>query len=248
MRCKNCDTPIEASFCPNCGQKNVDLERPLFTLLGEIIRETFEIDGRASRTLITLFRHPGVLTSEFLAGHRKRYSPPFRLYLVISILFFIVAAYVAGSGILLNEGQTLEADASEQARFVSDDLPKLMFLLLPVFALLLKATFPKRFYFDHLIHALHLHCASYVVLALLLPLEEVANRYWPVAVIQFALFFYMLAYVAISIRHVYDASRLATALKTLGIFLGYMIVVAGLFETASYFALMGSEKLPFLTD
>ncbi len=110
-------------------------------------------------------------TSEFLAGRRKLYSPPFRLYLVISLVFFVIAAWVAGQGILLNDGQTMEANAAGQERFFSDQVPRLMFVLLPVFALILKTAFRQRPYFHHLIHALHLHSAAYVVLAFMLPLE-----------------------------------------------------------------------------
>ena len=34
---------------------------------------------------------PGHLTREFLAGRRARYLPPVRLYLVLSVVFFLVA-------------------------------------------------------------------------------------------------------------------------------------------------------------
>lgn len=34
---------------------------------------------------------PGSLTKEFLEGRRARYLPPFRLYLVLSVVFFVIA-------------------------------------------------------------------------------------------------------------------------------------------------------------
>ena len=37
---------------------------------------------------------PGRLTAEFLAGRRARYLPPLRLYLVVSVAFFLVASAV----------------------------------------------------------------------------------------------------------------------------------------------------------
>lgn len=247
-RCKNCDSPLAANFCPQCGQKNIDLERPLPELIAEAVREAFDVDGRAIRTLWTLMRRPGVLTSEFLAGRRKLYSPPFRLYLVISLLFFVVAAWVAGRGLLLIEGQTLEADAVGQARLFSDYVPRLMFILLPAFALLLKAAFWQRLYFDHLIHSLHLHSAAYIVIALMLPLEQPVTLLGPATVIQFVLFIYLFASFVISLRHVYRASWLVAAGKAVAILLGYMGLVAGSLEAASYFMLPDSAALPFLTD
>ena len=98
--CRNCDTTLEAGFrfCPRCGQKNVDLERPFSELLGEAVREIFDVDGRAVRTFWTLLRRPGLLTSEFVAGRRRHFMSPVRLYLLISVLFFVLAAWVAGRG------------------------------------------------------------------------------------------------------------------------------------------------------
>ena len=72
MFCKNCDTPLEARYCPHCGQRNIELDRPLLELLGEALRENLDVEGRVARTLWTLIRRPGVLTSEFLAGRRWR--------------------------------------------------------------------------------------------------------------------------------------------------------------------------------
>ena len=171
-RCRNCDTALEGQFCPACGQKDIDLERPFFELFSEAIREAIDLDGRAWRTLRTLFLRPGRLTEEFLAGRRQAYTSPLRLYLFISVAFFILLAWVASRGLLLEQGQTVEGDAAEQARFMSDLMPRLMFVLLPVFALLLKAAFHRRLYFDHLIHSVHLHCAAFIILAVMLPVEK----------------------------------------------------------------------------
>jgi hypothetical protein len=248
--CRNCSTPLqpETGYCPRCGQKIIELDRPLSELLREVARETIDIDGRAMRTLWTLMRRPGVLTSEYLAGRRKLYSPPVRLYLVISVLFFLLTAWVAEKGILLDQGQTLEVDAAGQAHLFSDYVPKLMFVLLPVFALLLKVAFRQRLYFHHLIHSLHLHSAAYLVLALMLPLEDIASRYWLAMVLQLGLFIYLLTSFVISLRHVYRVGWLMATGKAIGVLLGYMVLVAGSFEAASYFATPELGGLPFLTD
>ncbi|MGH8275723.1 MAG: DUF3667 domain-containing protein [Steroidobacteraceae bacterium] len=49
-------------------------------------------DSRLWRTLAALLARPGFLTREFLAGRRASYLPPVRLYLVLSVVFFIVAS------------------------------------------------------------------------------------------------------------------------------------------------------------
>jgi hypothetical protein len=132
-QCRNCETPFEGVFCPNCGQKDVNLERALGDLVGEVLRETLDVDGRAWRTVRTLFLSPGALTKEYLLGRRRSYSPPLRLYLVISVSFFVLMAWLASRGVLLDAGQTRQLDAATQAQFLSTDLPKLMFVLLPIF-------------------------------------------------------------------------------------------------------------------
>ena len=69
-QCRNCQTTFEGNFCPSCGQKDVDLERALGELVGEVLRETLDVDGRAWRTIRTLFLRPGELTSEYLLGRK----------------------------------------------------------------------------------------------------------------------------------------------------------------------------------
>ena len=154
--CRNCQSSLDGEYCSVCGQRNLDLEKPIWTLVGAVIREAFEIDGRAATTVRALFEKPGLLTAEYLAGRRASYSPPLRLYLVFSIVFFVLVTWFATSGILREPGADPGLDAAIQARFLSDDLPKLMFVLLPVFALLMKGAYWKRLYFDHLIFSLHL--------------------------------------------------------------------------------------------
>jgi len=246
--CKNCDTPLEARYCPQCGQRDIELDRPLAELLREALGEALDVDGRAARTVWTLIRRPGLLTSEYLAGRRRRYSPPFRLYLIISLLFFVLTAWIAGQGILLDEGQTLEVDAPGQARLFADYVPRLMFILLPVFALFLKVAFRQRLYFDHLIHALHLHSALFIVLMLMLPLERVAAQSVLAMITQLVLFAYLLTIFVISVRHVYRVSWPMATIKCFGIMIGYMALVAGVFEAASQFTMPDSARLPFLTD
>ena len=79
------------------------------SLLGGVLTETFEIDGRAALTMKTLFRYPGMLTSEFLAGRRRRYTSPLRLYLFISIAFFVVIAWAARSFVPVYERSNVTA-------------------------------------------------------------------------------------------------------------------------------------------
>jgi len=218
-QCKNCQTEIDGAYCPTCGQRSVDLERPIWSLIGDVLKETFEIDGRTALTVKTLFRHPGMLTEEFLAGRRRTYTPALRLYLVISISFFILVAWVAQGGLLLQPGQDPGFDAAIQARFLSDDLPRLMFVLLPIFALLLKAVYVRRLYFDHLIFSLHLHSTVLMI-------------------VQVVLLVYFLAYFVIAMHRVYRSNWLAVALKSTAVLFAYMVIVSVVIENTSNFMII----------
>ena len=236
--CRNCQAPLEKAYCSTCGQRDIDLERPIWGLIGDVVKETFEVDGRAALTIKTLFRHPGKLTSEFLAGRRRMYTSPLRLYLVISISFFVLAAWLASSGILLDPGQDPKFDAAVQAGFLADDLPRLMFILLPIFALLVKIVFSYRLYFDHLIFSLHLHSAAYIVFALMLPLETLASRHLALLIFQVLIMIGFLAYFVTAVHRVYKSNWFAVAWKSAVILFTYMVVVSIAIENTSSFLII----------
>jgi hypothetical protein len=51
------------------------------------------LDSRLWRTVFPLLIRPGQLTKDYLEGRRARYMPPFRTYLVLSVIFFVVAFF-----------------------------------------------------------------------------------------------------------------------------------------------------------
>lgn len=62
-------------------------------LTHDVLHELTNLDSRVWRTLVTLFLVPGKLTNEFTAGRRTMYLPPFRLYLVLSLVFFLLPSF-----------------------------------------------------------------------------------------------------------------------------------------------------------
>jgi hypothetical protein len=90
--CDNCGAGITARYCGNCGQR---VEPPVHSLghfLAVVVEDVTHADSRLWGTLRALIFSPGYLTHEFLAGRRARYLPPVRLYLVLSVMFFLVSA------------------------------------------------------------------------------------------------------------------------------------------------------------
>jgi hypothetical protein len=90
--CENCGAPVVGRYCGNCGQR---LEAPVHSLwhFTQVAAEDMtHADSRLWRTVAALLFSPGFLTREFLAGRRARYLPPVRLYLVLSLVFFLWAS------------------------------------------------------------------------------------------------------------------------------------------------------------
>jgi hypothetical protein len=91
-RCLNCGAVLTGRYCANCSQ-SADVHVPSTReLLHEALEGITHSDSRLWRTLRLLWFKPGRLTQEFVAGRRAAYLPPFRLYLVLSIIFFLVAS------------------------------------------------------------------------------------------------------------------------------------------------------------
>jgi len=91
--CLNCGTRLKGQYCGNCGQRSRSRLISLWELISDAFGDLFEIDSRLWQTLVPLMMRPGQLTRDYLKGRRARYMPPFRMYLVLSLLFFVVAFF-----------------------------------------------------------------------------------------------------------------------------------------------------------
>ncbi|MDH3304878.1 MAG: DUF3667 domain-containing protein [Gammaproteobacteria bacterium] len=91
--CLNCGTRLRGQYCGNCGQRASSRLISLWQLISEAFGDLLEFDSRLWRTLIPLMSRPGRLTRDYLEGRRTRYMPPFRTYLVLSVIFFVVAFF-----------------------------------------------------------------------------------------------------------------------------------------------------------
>lgn len=122
VRCPNCAAELRGPYCAECGQHQVDLDRPFRDLLAEGLSTFFAFDTRLVRTFRPLVRRPGFLTQEFLAGRRSRYVHPFRLYFALSLVFFVVFSHSDYTIIHRNEpGIITIMDSGEDAAGVADE-------------------------------------------------------------------------------------------------------------------------------
>ena len=91
--CLNCGAAVTGQYCGQCGQRSTTRLISLWELVRDAFGDLFELDSRLWRTMIPLLVRPGLLTRDYLQGRRARYMPPFRMYLVLSLLFFVIAFF-----------------------------------------------------------------------------------------------------------------------------------------------------------
>jgi hypothetical protein len=115
---------LTGEHCAACGQRHDPHVHSLRHFAAEAFESITHADSRLWRTLGYLLAKPGRLTSEFFAGRRMRYLPPFRLYLVISLLFFLVAGMPEGVRIELDGTPTTQRleGMNEAAKALETDL------------------------------------------------------------------------------------------------------------------------------
>ena len=90
--CLNCGKESEAKYCPACGQSMDVKISTIWHFISETLNVIYSFDSKVWQSILPLIFKPGKLTNEYIAGRRVRYLPPFRLYLISSILFFLVAS------------------------------------------------------------------------------------------------------------------------------------------------------------
>ncbi len=115
-QCLNCGTSLKGPFCYYCGQPDKNFMRFFPVLLREFLEDFLELDSRFARTMKPLLFIPGKLTRDYLDGKRFRFTPPLRLYIFSSMLFFILAAMLAGNAI------TIDTDAVDKELALSDTI------------------------------------------------------------------------------------------------------------------------------
>lgn len=107
-RCENCGTALQGPWCHVCGQHGHNPLRSVAHAVEEVFESFWHVDGRIVRTLRDLCV-PGRLAANFLAGHRVRYLPPLRLFLILTVLTF----FVGKLALHFDPGNAIRIDAGD---------------------------------------------------------------------------------------------------------------------------------------
>jgi len=317
--CLNCAAPLKGPYCHNCGQPDRHFIRFFPKVLWDMVNEAFDFDSRFFRTLFPLLFSPARLTMEYIAGRRARYVNPLRLYIITSVLFFIIVNFFAGdsleittdnnsgqSGVFITDGSEdkVESEADQSTKLenkttnkkeehlditldngedwhpetnpitfgdtfseeslkeinqflwemakklekaINDDpkvlideflnvIPQLMFILLPLFAFLLKLTYiyKKHYYMEHLILALHSHSFIFLTVLLIILMNTIGDTIeqdtWVVSLINtvtILLYIWLPLNLYLSQKKLYAQGYFLTTIKYFFVAGLYCMLLAG---------------------
>jgi hypothetical protein len=115
--CQNCGAALAGRFCSACGQKADVRILSLPAFLRDVFDDLWNADARIWRSLRILAFEPGRLTRLYLEGQRAKFTPPFRMYLITSVTFFVTLSLVQSLG------APEAADGADQAAVEPPPLP-----------------------------------------------------------------------------------------------------------------------------
>ncbi len=236
--CPNCNVTISKTFkfCPSCGQ-GVKLDQSVGSLLTHFLNDYFTFDSKIIRSVLPLISKPAFLTLEYLKGRRVQYIAPFRLFIFLSLIFFLLLSWSNSSSVSI-DSQVNGFNEAFWNRFFDSWLPKLFFFLLPLFALLIAWLYrrQKKGMMPHFLFALHFHSSLFFMGIIYAVVSYVFRK------LDWVLFnevflgicgFYLAYYLWKSLRRMYVESRLKTSWKFI-----VLVVLYGILLVASTFILL----------
>lgn len=190
--CPNCGEHLAGEYCPNCGQKRIHKDDlTVKSFIKNAVGEFFDVESGILKTFGVLLFQPGRLTAEYLEGKQTRYLSPFKIYLVSSAAFFLLAwgafLYLGG---FTRSGTEESFAAIAQAKGVQLDIFferfagkleefaayfRILSVLLSGLMLGLIYLGAKRYYYEHLIFSLHYFSFEYISSAIFAPILILAG-------------------------------------------------------------------------
>ena len=213
------------------------MDQSVSSLLTHFLSDYFTFDSKIIRSVLPLISKPAFLTKEYLKGKRVQYIAPFRLFIFLSLIFFLLLSWSNSSSVSMVE----EVNGFNEAfwnRFFDSWLPKLFFLLLPLFALIIAWLYrrQKRGMMPHFLFSLHVH-SSLFFMGIIYALVSYVFRKLDWVIFNEILLgvcgLYLAYYLWKSLRRMYAESRLKTTWK-----FTVLVILYGLLLVASTFILL----------
>lgn len=195
--CAGCERELLGDFCHACGERRLRAEEmTLRAFVRDVASEVADLDSRAYRSARGLLTQPGFLTAEWVAGRRRAYVGPLKLFL-ISFAAILLASSLRPRGRLEESARTLDGswmvgavdalagrlglsrvDALERLNTTMLGHLSWLSVLIPVvLAAVLAVIFVRRRrgYVEHLVFATHVS-AFYLILGIsVIPVQLLAK-------------------------------------------------------------------------
>ncbi|HEV2148021.1 MAG TPA: DUF3667 domain-containing protein [Longimicrobiaceae bacterium] len=198
--------------------------------IAQFLDDVLDVNARLPRTLVSLVRSPGLLTSEWLAGRRARYLPPVRLYVLCSVAMFATGIALRLIGEHFGVGYRPKGAVADDAyaEVARQSATHALFVLVPLSAVWLKLFFRRanRVYVEHLVFTLHVHAFGFVaaVAMYLMVFAPAPLKPWLQSSFQLS----ALVYLVLAMRRVYGQPMLRTVAKGVVLFAMHGAAVAAL--------------------
>jgi hypothetical protein len=201
--CKTCGNNHPENYCPACGEKSFSTKQ---LSLKHFVEETFEsfihFDNKFLRTVKTLIAKPGQLTLDYTEGRRVYFMRPMQLFLVVNLVFFIMAFHNMYSLTLPNYLNFRPFTNFNTKHIIDEALIKTkhtlpeytdifngkikeisktyIFLFIPIYGLMFRILFfkKKEYFVEHLVFATHF--MSFVLLLTLVSLYLILLPYFAI--------------------------------------------------------------------
>lgn len=173
--CKNCKSHFTGKYCNTCGEKVFhEKDKSMFSLFEEAFHFITHFEGKFFITIRTMATKPGLLSTSYCNGVKKKFFKPISLFLLLVILYlmfpifeglnmklyfhvrhWLYGGYATSATDRIMDARNITFDNLEDLfHQKSEKISKfLLFILIPFMALYSYAVgFKKRkFYFDHFI-------------------------------------------------------------------------------------------------
>ena len=91
--CASCGAVSTGEFCSVCGERRAGAhDLSVRRVAGDLVEAVTTLDSRAYRSFRRLVTRPGFLTAELAAGRRQRYLAPIHLFVLVNLVYFLIAS------------------------------------------------------------------------------------------------------------------------------------------------------------
>jgi Protein of unknown function (DUF3667) len=146
ITCKNCNHHFKGKFCPECGQPAKTNVISLSYLLHDIPHSVLHVDKGFFYTLKWMFKNPGKMIKDYMAGKRVLHFRPFAFVILMSTICTILIPMIEKATYTLFVYKHPRQAVSTEVLFWEKYISLLIFLMIPLLSLVTWLTFKKRPY------------------------------------------------------------------------------------------------------